>query len=160
VAARLCKDYKCMAVAHSYDGVAGFYRSALDLASIDYVVAVAAPLKLPCKGRRRVPSADCQARIVSQVVAAAREQGLEWVHGLGVLLRPSHVKRLVNLGLSSFDSASWTRPNSTVLRRYHPYSAKSNVQKDLFFRVVLGRLLEAGVPLEGPSGIVEEVVVD
>ena len=158
VARRLCRNYQCMVVAHSYNGIEGFYAAARELASLDHVVALAAPLKLPCRNGKRVPSRECQARIVAQVVRAAREYGLQWVHGLGVLLRPSHVRRLVDLGLSSFDSASWTRPNSTVLRRYHPYSAKSNVQKDLFFRVVLGRLLEAGVPLEGPSGIVEEVV--
>lgn len=155
IARRLCRDYKCMAVAHSFDGLMGYYVSARELVALDYMEAVAAPLKLPCKNGRRIPAEDCQARIVSQVVAAAREHGLHCVHGLGVLLKPRHVKRLVGMGLSSFDSSSWTRPNSSVLRRLYPFSAKNNSQKEFFFKVALMRLLEAWVPLELPPDVVD-----
>ena len=156
IAARLCRDYKCMAVAHSYNGMEGFYRSTIDLASIDYLSCIAAPLKLPCKGNRRVPSTKCQTRITGQIARAARASGLRCIHGLGVLLRPSHVRALVNLGLSSFDSTSWTRPNSTTLKKSYPYSAKNTSLKDLFFRITVKRLLEAGVPLELPAPLSHE----
>lgn len=152
VARRLCRDYRCMSVAHTHNGLMGFYYSALELASLDHVSCIAAPLKLPCRrGRRRLPSQSCQASIAGQVLRASREQGLKCVHGLGALLRPSHLLDLYKLGLASFDSTSWTRPNATVLRRFHPYSAKNQRQKDLFFSIVVKRLLEVGVPLELPS---------
>jgi hypothetical protein len=159
----LCRDYDCLVVAHSSptllrwipDGgeyYGGYARSALEAAAIPWVVGLAAPLKLPCSRAargRRVIKPECQAEITRQVCSVARRHGLA-CHGLGVLLRPDHIKRLVDYGLTSFDSSSWTRPNSSEVERVlgGRWSAKNSREKDLFMKVVLQRLSQA-IDLEG-----------
>lgn len=160
----LCKDYKCMAVAHASPLLmTGYDAIARELAAIDHVSAIAAPLKLNCsrysaKGQRRIIKPECQAAIVEQVCSIARQHGLQ-CHGLGILLRPSHVARLVKLGLDSFDSTSWTRPNTSVIAKtIGRWSAKNKTEKEVFFALVLSRLREAGVELEGWSPQIQSIL--
>ena len=159
----VCKDYDCYIVVHSSPSLAqwipgqetyygGYARAALEAAaSVAEIVGLAAPLKLNCSrmsNGRRIIKLHCQRAIVEQVCSVARRLGLK-CHGLGVGLKPSHVKRLTELGLTSFDSSSWTRPNNSVLYKMAPWSAKNSREKDLFFRIVLERMTQAGVELEG-----------
>ncbi len=155
----LCRDYDCYIVVHSaptlvqwipghgeYYG--GYARSAMEAVSAAEAVGLAAPLKLNCSKQtngRRVIRLYCQRAIAEQVCMVAKRQGLH-CHGLGVALKPEHVKRLVELGLTSFDSTSWTRPNASIAERW---SAKTKTEKERFFKLVLQRLAEAGVRLEG-----------
>ncbi len=151
----LCKGYRCMAVAHASPlFIKGYDAIASELASIDHVSAIAAPLKLNCsryssRAGRRIIRPECQAAIVEQVCSVARQHNLH-CHGLGILLRPAHVARLVRKGLDSFDSTSWTRPNASVIAKtIGRWSAKNKTEKEVFFTLVLTRLHEAGVELEG-----------
>ena len=157
VVRRLCRDFECMAVAHGDPGVDGYYRVAVELASVDHVSVVGAPLKLPCRpGPGRRPRVSCQVRVASRVCAGAREHGVP-CHGLGLLLVPRHVAGLAGV-LASFDSSSWTRPHTTRLRKCCPFSAKNKELRERFFAETIRRLLEAGVPLELPERLELEVV--
>ena len=155
LARRLCSAYTCYAVAHGGEGMMGYARTAEELASVDHVAGLAAPLKLPCsrysaRAGRRVVRAECQAAITEQVCGVARAHGLP-CHGLGVHLRPEHVRRLVGLGLTSFDTSSWTRPVNKPEPWAAAWSAKTAAEREQYFVMALRRLLEAGVPLELPN---------
>ncbi|BEP17053.1 hypothetical protein PYJP_04050 [Pyrofollis japonicus] len=148
----LCKDYECLLVVHSSPSFGGYSRAALEAASIPWATGLAAPLKLNCSRtakNRRVIKLHCQQAIVEQVCSIASRHGLS-CHGLGVALKPDHIKRLVGLGLTSFDSSSWTRPNSSIIEKMlgGRWSAKNSREKDLFMKVVLQRLSRE-VELEG-----------
>ena len=168
LAKRLCKDYRCLVVVHTSSrflwAPGGPYGYAADLyASLDHVHGLAAPLKLPClrydkRARRHIVDRrglECQLNIVRQVCGTARSKGLV-CHGLGLVLEPQHVRRAVGLGLDSFDSTAWTRPNKrsveAILGRQRIslglVGAKTLKEKELFLLVKLRSLLEAGVELE------------
>ena len=161
LARRICRDYPCLVVAHAeprhmLPEVGGYAYAASIYASLDHVAGLAAPLKLNCsrysaRAGRRIVRLECQAAIVQQVCGTARRYNLK-CHGLGAVLKPEHVARLARLGMDSFDSSSWTRPNTTVLEKLglipRRWSAKNTTEKDLFFTIVLQRLREAGVELE------------
>jgi len=151
-ARELCTNYRCVVVVHpGLGGIIGRYIDyAEKYAAIDWVWGLAAPLKLNCSrlaNGRRVIKLHCQAAIAEQVCGVAKRYNLH-CHGLGIALKPGHVKRLVELGLTSFDSSSWTRPNNSVVART-AWSAKTKTEKERFFHLVLARLREAGVELEG-----------
>jgi len=150
LARRLCRDYTCLAVAHAGPGLGSHARTAEELASLDHVDALAAPLKINCsrrspRGLRRIVDTGCQRAIVEQVCGVAKKYGLH-CHGLGVVLRPEHVARLAALGLTSFDSTSWTRPNPSVVGGASAGGEGS--VKDVLFGLALARLVGAGVALE------------
>ena len=152
MAKRLCRDYTCAVVVHPgiAMGVGDYELYAEKYASIDHVSILAAPLKLPCSravNGRRVVKLHCQAAIVGQVCNVAKRYGLK-CHGLGVALRPRHVKRLVGLGLDSFDSSSWTRPVNKPKAATAGWSAKNKQEREQYFKLALQRLAEAGVELE------------
>ncbi len=168
LARRLCRDYHCLVVAHTSPrflwAEGGPYAYVADLyASIDHIHGLAAPLKLPClrydsRGRRRIVDKrglECQLNILRQVCSAAKSKGLR-CHGLGLVLEPGHVRKSVELGLDSFDSTAWTRPNKSIVKRLlgverldkGEVSARSIDEKSLFLAIKLRQLLEAGVPLE------------
>ena len=155
LAKRLCSDHPCYAVAHASSGILAHQRTAEELASIDYVACLAAPLKVNCSRTsprgRRIVRRECQLAVAQQVCGVARRHGLR-CHGLGVVLAPEHVKRMSAL-LSSADSAAWTRPNNTVVTRMAGWSANTAQLKDRFLRLLIRRLLDAGVPLELPPGL-------
>ena len=101
--------FTVLAVAHQLRIVGGFMESARRLLELDYVDGVAAPLKLTCARGGRA-SQSCQLEVARQVAAACREAGCRWLHGLGSLLSRNVVARLAELGYTSIDSTSWTRP--------------------------------------------------
>ena len=144
LAARICSRYRCLAVVHSDKRWNGYKESAEDLAAYkDILYGLAAPLKLTCsrfslRAMRRIIRRECQVTIVEQVCSVAKRYGLA-CHGLGALLNPQHIKRLAELGLSSFDSSSWTRPNNSVIAKTN-WSAKTSTEKERFFTAVLQRL--------------------
>ncbi len=157
MARRICTELdgvRCAAVAWAArDGtMRGYARTAEELAAIDWVSVVAAPLKIYCsrfspRAGRRIILAHCQLAITEQVCGTARAHGLP-CHALAVKLSPQHVKRVVELGASSFDTSSWTRPNNSVIAKTMPWSAKTKTEKEAFFSLVVKRLEEAGVELE------------
>lgn len=162
-ARRLCEQHVCCAVAHAGRGLNAYARTAEELVSIDYIQCIAAPLKLNCsrysaKAGRRLIRLECQAAVAGAICGVAKRHDLK-CHGLGIALKPEHVRRLVGLGLDSFDSTSWTRPNKTVIARYlgverlerGEISAKTIGEKELFFLLKLAQLVEAGVSLESPE---------
>ncbi len=169
VAKRMCRDYKCMVVAHTssrYFGVEGAYAYAASIyASLDHIHALAAPLKLNClrydsRGRRHIVDSKglrCQLEIVNQVCSTARRYNLQ-CHGLGLVLEPTHVRKAVERGLDSFDGTAWTRPNKTVVEKYlskdrlekGKVSAVTVSEKELFFMLKLRQLIEAGIVLYYP----------
>ena len=149
----LCRDYVCAAVAHADPGVINaYYLSARELASLDHVHVIAAPLKLNCsrpRRGRRIVMEHCQGAVLSQVARGAREHGVSRIHGLGAKLSPRHLSRLARLGLSSFDTTSWTRPPVSSLRRLvGNWSAKTREEREAFFAHALA-LLAPVVDLEG-----------
>ena len=149
----LCRDYSCVGVAHAWGSLGGYRSVARELASLEWISVVAAPLKLPCgrfsrRAGRLYVRPECQARIVREVYEGAREYGVP-VHGLGLLLRPSHVAAVSGF-ISSFDSSSWTRPING-LGRSAGWSAKNKREKEEYFAMALMKLLSAGVPLEVPE---------
>ena len=160
VAREICNNYDCFIVVHSeptlvqwmnreYYG--GYAKSAVEAVSVAEAVGLAAPLKLNCSriaNGHRVIRLHCQKAIVEQVCGIARRIGIR-CHGLGVALKPQHVKKLLELGLTSFDSSSWTRPNNSIVAKTARWSAKTKAEKELFFKTVLMRLRDAGVALEG-----------
>ena len=101
----------------------------------------------------------CQLSIVEQVCSAAKNKGLA-CHGLGLVLdpMPMHVKRAVEMGLSSFDSTSWTHPNKRVVEKLLGIgidrlkqgivSARTLSEKELFLWLEIKQLMKAGVELE------------
>ena len=170
LAKRLCKDYRCLVAAHTSSRFLwteeGAYAYAASIyASLDHVHGLAAPLKLPClrydkRARRHVVDRrglECQLNILSQVCKKAGDKGLK-CHGLGLVLEPKHVKRATGLGLDSFDSTAWTRPNKLLVKKYlgtdriekGHISAKTLGEKNLFLLLRIEQLLEAGVKLELP----------
>lgn len=135
-AKELCSVVKCIAVAHTERGLfAGFMRSAEELAAIDHVHGLAAPLKLPCRlpSRGKSPamrvSRQCQVEVARQVCGVARHYGIE-CHGLGAILVLQHLRRLAQAGITSIDSVSWIWSN--------PYT--KNKTKDMQLKTLLDKL--------------------
>ncbi len=158
-ARELCSIYKCLVVAHPGLGgiLAGYADYAEKYASIDWVWGLAAPLKINCsrfsaKAKRRIINLGCQQAITEQVCGVARKHGMH-CHGLGVALKPRHVKRLVELGLGSFDSSSWTRPINKPAAKTAGWSAKTRIEREQYFMLAVQRLAGAGIPLEGAESI-------
>ncbi len=171
LARRLCRDYRCLVVAHTSPrflwAEEGAYAYAASIyAGLDHVHGLAAPLKLPClrydpRGRRRIVDKrglECQLFIVGQVCSTAKKYSLS-CHGLGLVLDPTHVRKAVEAGLGSFDSTAWTRPNKTVVKRYlgadrlekGMVSARTMSEKEMFLLLKIRRLIDAGVGLELPE---------
>lgn len=127
-----------------------YARIAEEIASIEWVRVIAAPCKLQCsritlRGRRLV-DAKCQVAIVEQVCEVARAHGLG-CHVLGAKMDVDALKRMIERGMTSFDSTTWTRPRNTVEARTAYFSAIGPL-KDEFFACVVEKLRSGGIPLE------------
>ena len=121
-----------------------YARTAGELAAIDYVEWLAAPLKLNCsrysvRAGRRVIRLECQLAVAEQVCKVAKSNGMR-CHGLGAALKPSHVTRLAKLGMDSIDSTSWTRPVNTETARTKGWSAKNAREREEYFKKLLEKL--------------------
>lgn len=154
-ARRLCRDYRCAAVAHGSPtgGWRSYAATAEDLAALDHVAWIAAPLKLNCSrlvSGRRVIRHECQLAVAEQACTAAKNHGL-WCHGLGAGLRARHVERLARLGMDSIDTSSWTRPVNSAVARTGRWSAKTSREREEYFRAVL-EALGLRVPPAGGRG--------
>ena len=146
---------RCAAVAHAVRGdVAGRRRVADELASMDHVSALAAPLKANCRRRRRrggAPDRRCQLEVARTVCGVAA------IHGLPChLLAPRLDAALAELarlpGVASFDSAAWIRPRSGG-RGFSPAYGFGKRGAERRFLEKLARLLAYGVPLRLPPGL-------
>jgi len=84
-------------------------------------------------------SCDIIEKSVKVVWSWLRERGYrdKMLHVFGLSLRC--VDRVVGM-IHSFDSTAWTRPCNTKLHAIHPYSAKNQQQRELFFREWLAQL--------------------
>ena len=139
----------------------GRRRVAGELASLDHVSALAAPLKANCRGpgaRRKpdsLPLRRCQLEVARTVCAVAAMHGLP-CH----LLAPRLDATLAQLsrlpGVESFDSAAWIR----VRRGGRGFSPAYGFTVDAKTRRMLEklqRLLAYGVPLRLPPGFLDKL---
>ena len=147
---------RCAAVAHAVRGdVYGRNRVAEELAAMDYVSVLAAPLKANCRSSRArsdsLPRRRCQLEIAHTVCGVARR------YSLGChLLAPRLDSTLAVLArlpaVESFDSAAWIR----VRRGGKGFSPAYGFTADAKTRRLLeklSRLISYGVPIRLPPSL-------
>ena len=123
-----------------------YERVAEELASIDWVGILAAPVKLQCsratRRGRRVIDSKCQVAIAEQVCSAAKQHGMR-CHALGAKFETETLKKLIDVGVTSFDTTTWTRPRNKIEKK-----EGNATLKDTFFKHAIQKLKSAGIPLE------------
>ena len=149
----LCKDYKCMVVAH-YNMKYSISDVIMEALSIEGIEKIGIPCKLYCsrKGKnRRVPRYACMKTLIEIAYSVVRNR--HRLHALGLGFNEKLLSSIRDKILS-FDNTTWSRPFSAIPKKY---SAKTKKEREEYFKAVLRKYSEY---LYIPSFIPQDVFVE